>query len=423
MEPDHSETAQGPMENSVVKIDGDDDHEVSNSRQNPKGMLWNVCLLGAGWCFGIASAFAQISTSALVATELAGAEYSTVPLGLIMLASAISAGFVPILAQRYGTKRVYLVGGLSGLLGGILCFVAVNSLEGETAFAVFVLGSVPQGFTYACTNNFRFVATQFSTPEFAPKAISIVMAGGIFAAPLGPLLTVWSRTALSVLYAGAYLQVIVLYILLIISLTLIDFGRLDRPKTAQNSGDEQHGDIERSESATDNVKMQEVKRPLLKIISRREVVSIIVLQAISYSGMAALMGVTPVSMSEDGFNFNQSTTAIVGHMLGMFVPSLFTGHLVAKTGPYRFMMFGFLVLLFGSLLFLVDRSLAIYTTGILIVGVGWNFSFIPASAIFTTFFTSAERGYVVGFNEFIVIGSVGIITATAGTIFEKIGSW
>jgi len=135
------------------------------------------------------------------------------------------------------------------------------------------------------------------------------------------------------------------------------------------------------------------------------------------------MGVTPVSMSEDGFNFNQSTTAIVGHMLGMFVPSLFTGHLVAKTGPYRFMMFGFLVLLFGSLLFLVDRSLAIYTTGILIVGVGWNFSFIPASAIFTTFFTSAERGYVVGFNEFIVIGSVGIITATAGTIFEKIGSW
>jgi len=373
--------------------------------KHPDGMIRNILLLSCGWCFGVAAPFVQISTSAVVAQELVGTEYATVPLGVIMVVSAFSAGTVPMLSERYGTQRVYLSGALLGLFGATLCFSAVQWLEGSTAFALFVAGSFPQGITYACINGFRFTAVQLSTTDFAPKAISLVIAGGIFASVAGPLVALWSRTALEVNFAGAYLHVMVLYVFLFISIYFIDFSKA--PSKQHNTDPEKATPVE--------------KRPLFAIVGRRKVLAVIALQAISYSGMAALMSALPPAMILDGFSFNQSTFAIVAHMLGMFVPSLFSGDLVAKFGKYRFMVFGFLILLLGSLLFLVNRSLEIYIIGILIVGIGWNFSFVPASAIFATFFTPAEKSYVVSFNEFIVIGILGIVIASSATILNALG--
>eukprot|EP00054_Salpingoeca_dolichothecata_P004614 m.31248 g.31248 ORF g.31248 m.31248 type:complete len:179 (+) comp14724_c0_seq2:812-1348(+) len=142
---------------------------------------------------------------------------------------------------------------------------------------------------------------------------------------------------------------------------------------------------------------------------------------ISYSAMGALMGAAPLEMKEEGHSFIDSTLAIEMHVLGMFIPALFSGDLVKLCGGGFMVMVGFTILAGGAAFFYIAKSVAVFAVGLTVVGVGWNFSFVGATSLLTTTFTPAEKTGVQGVNETVVLGMLAVCITTASELLEATG--
>ena len=368
----------------------------------------NVLLISLCWSFGIAAAFTQISTTTLAAKDLNGASTSTIPLGSIMAVSAVYSYVLPKVDARLGLRNSYLTAAAAGVVGAGISVGAMMGLSGIEGFALLVVGALPQGLTYATTNSFRNLVVDFSGAKYAATSVATVVGGGILSAFIGPELSKYTRTGLDVEYAASYILLLALYAAQFVALCFIDFHLLAEREKNRNNPDKA------GEGA--------VVRTWRQIVSTREYITAVGLQVISYSAMGALMTATPLAMRDEGFSFDESTSAITGHMLGMFVPSLISGKVTKVLKPLPTCLLGFLILLLGALVFYINRSLEAFISGITLVGIGWNFSFIPTVTLYNTRVCQpSEKKLVQGTTDLAVVGGLALFVFSSGFLYGAVG--
>jgi MFS family permease len=170
-----------------------------------------------------------------------------------------------------------------------------------------------------------------------------------------------------------------------------------------------------------SIALYENCRPLI-VIGRQPIFIVALLGAtISYAVMSFLMSITPVAMKEHHFDFTDSTFVIQSHILGMYLPAFFTGHLIARFGVLEIMLVGACLLISCVCINLAGTDFVNFVLALTLVGVGWNFLFVGATTLLTECCTPAEKAKTQGFNEFIVFGTIALGTLTSGTVQHAFG--
>mmetsp|Transcript_31290 Transcript_31290/g.43368 ORF Transcript_31290/g.43368 Transcript_31290/m.43368 type:complete len:458 (+) Transcript_31290:77-1450(+) len=407
--------------------------------------LRNIILCAVGWCCTISALFIQVTATTVVAKNLKSQELSTVPLGLVPGTAFLSTILLSKLMDRFSKKLVFVTCACLGLAGG--CIVLLGN---ETdSYELICLGSVPQGVAYAAANNFRFLAADFSTKEFLPKAMAISVLGGVLAPLIGPE---FARSARDWFpekdFRGSYLVLVGVFAVELLAVLLLQFDVLKRLEATEENT-LQISKMEKAKDSTSSIpidgsdvnllKLEQVKaaegepgtpsktakpkRTLAQVMKATPQVTLwtATSMALSYGGMAGLMAATPLAMNADGHDFDASTLAIELHMLGMFVPSLFTGHIVNYLKPHNTAAIGWMVQILGNLVFMSSRSAAVYTTSIALVGFGWNFVYVSASAVIAKSTQPEDRNLVRASSDMLALLSLATVMISSGFLFDGAG--
>ena len=307
-------------------------------------------------CYRLLAFFLQISTTSILASTIANNSLGSVPLGVLLASAALCAPFVPTWVQTYGAARAFMASAVCGVVGALISLTAL--MQSQAQFGLLILGTIPQGFAFACANNFRFAVIRFATPETAPRAIALVMAGGIFSAGIGPEASKRTRLSMTPAFAGTYVLLTGIYVLFFFVLWMIEFDKYPAAtdgtsfsKTKNLSESNVHlvetQDLTPSSASANTItslpQPSAPPRPLSVIIRDSRVLWIVFLQSIGFASMAAIMTATPPLMRSYGFGYNDSTSVVELHQIGMFLPALLTGDLVRIFGPSIMMIAGFLL--------------------------------------------------------------------------------
>jgi MFS family permease len=357
----------------------------------------NVAVLAGAQALFHCTQVMAIATTPLAAYSLLGADakiYATVPIFLTHFALMATTLPAALLMGRIGRRPGFSIGALSGICGGLVSFFGIW----WQSFPLLCLGGMLQGASAAFAWHYRFAATDMASPEFRAKAVSLVMAGGIVAGLAGPQLAKWGVALFQpVLFAGVYLGVALLSALMLL---LVQAVRIPAPAPAAA------GDGGRS----------------MREIARQPAFLIAVLAAmIGYAVMTLVMSATPLAMQACGFGFGDSATVIQVHVLAMFVPSFFTGHLINRFGVHRILAAGAIIEIGCALVNLHGISFWHFTLANLLVGLGWNFCYVGGTTLLTTTYTPAERAKVQGTNDFLVYASTALAAGASGTLQATAG--
>lgn len=337
----------------------------------------------------------MITASALIGYSLADNKaLATLPLAMQFLATMFTSVPASLLMGRLGRRPGFLIAGLLGMVGAGLATVAIL----ERQFWLFAAATVFIGIFQGFGNYYRFTAAEVVDEDHKSRAISYVLAGGVLAAFLGPNLANWSRyLEPSAEFAGSFLVVMLVYAL---GMLLIARTELPGPVVRHESG---HG------------------RPL-SIIARQPVFIIAVLCAmLGYGIMTLVMTATPLAMKGHGHSFPDTAFVIQWHVLGMFAPSFFTGHLIERFGSLRIMLVGALLDLVCVGLNLAGTEVWHFWAGLLCLGLGWNFLFIGATSLVTETYTPEEKPRAQALNDFIVFTTVAMASLSAGALQHAVG--
>ena len=337
-----------------------------------------------------------VAVSALIGKQLAShpalvtAPVASQFLGLIL--ATLPAAF---LMQKLGRKKVFVIGNVFGIIGALVAIQALLS----ASLLLFTLGIFLTGIAIGIAQQYRFAALDECRAESHAKAISVVMSGGVLAAFIGPNLAIWSQNWFSQnVYVGAFVGLAVLYVL---ALLLIVCLPLKSHTLAQQ--------------ATAEV------RSYRELWQQPLFVAAIASGAIGYGVMVFLMTATPLAMHHHDYAFPDIAVVIQWHVLGMFVPSFFTGHLIKKHGLKPIILLGCALLIISALINLFGQSYVHFFTSLVLLGIGWNFTFIGATQLVSLTYRPQEKGKVQGMNDFLVFTTAAIASLFAGQTVETIG--
>lgn len=279
------------------------------------------------------------------------------------------------------------------------------------SFATLLLGSYLTGVYMSAQGFYRFAATDTASEGFRPKAISYVMAGGLLSAIFGPQLnklvsdvSAWplvGDTALPIPFIGTYLTVIALNFA-----GMLLFLWLDLPKGSQ--GTRPGADIARVRSR-------------LELLRNPTVLVAIICAMVSYSLMNLVMTATPLAVVGCGFTTDNANDIVSAHVLAMYAPSFFTGHLIVRFGVNRIITIGLAILGISGIVALSGVTLTDFFAALILLGLGWNFSFIGATTLLASAHGAHERGQVQGLNDSIVFGCVTLASLASGGLMNCAG--
>lgn len=361
----------------------------------PDASVRNVFVLAACQALSMSGAVLVFAVVALAGKILAPApELATLPLGLQFVAVMASTFPASLAMGRFGRRIGFTLGQFIGLGGALISAWAVFAGN----FWVFVLGSVFIGAHNAFFQFLRFAAADTASPAFRAKAISYVMAGGVVAGFLGPELAKRTADLFSpILFAGPYLALAGLCVLNILALQFI---RIPRPAL-----------LARGESG----------RPLAAI-ARQPVFVVAVLSAmVGYGVMNLVMVATPLAMVGCGFTFADSAEVIRWHVLGMFVPSFFTGHLIRRFGVLKIIAAGTALLLGCVAINVSGLEFGHFLVGLMLLGIGWNFTFVGGTTLLTEAHRPEERAKTQALNDLLVFGTTAITSFASGAMQTALG--
>ncbi|MEG9577190.1 MFS transporter [Klebsiella pneumoniae] len=342
----------------------------------------------------------DLTIATLVGYQLApSGELATIPFALITVAGAFSSMFAAGMIGRGEEKLAFILGSLCGTVGGLLSFLAV--LKGS--FLLFCTGCFLVGIYQAFSQYYRLVAADHSPPEVKAQSISLVMIGGVVAAILGPLLTIIARDIPGLpRFAGVYLVVAGLGILSALNLALF----LDRSGSYSPSPETR---AIQGESPTCRGLMN---RPDYRTAWFHLVIGSFV--------MLFLMTAAPLSVTHH-HSMNDGALVIQLHLLGMYVPSLFTGLLIRKLGLTVLLYAGITLNLTAIAVNLSGETMLAYSLSLLLVGVGWNFMFVGGSTLLSLSYRDNERKKAQGLAETSRFVFSAIATSGAGVILALLG--
>lgn len=355
----------------------------------------NVWLLVAAQSLGGAAPPIIISLGGIVGQMLASDPMlATLPVSLYQLGLALSTIPAAMLMRRLGRRVAYVLGALLGSISGLIATFGV--VQGD--FATFCVGTAMAGFYGACVQSYRFAATDAVEPSKRAKAISRIMVGGLIAAVIGPQAVIWTRDAWPTApFADSFLGQAGLALL---ALPLLWMLRAPPPQSAVVEG---------------------TARPLGTIARSPGFVVAVTAGIVSYGLMAFIMTAAPMAMVGCGHTVGEAALGIQWHVLAMFAPSFFTGHLIARFGKIAITALGLVLIAASGLLALAGLELLHFWGSLILLGVGWNFGFIGATAMVTDTYTPAERAKVQALNDFLVFGTVAVASFGSGRLLNTSG--
>ena len=355
----------------------------------------NIRLLTVAQALGGAGPPIIISLGGLVGQTLAPSPaLVTLPVSLYNLGLALSTLPAAYLMRRLGRRSAYLIGAASAAVAGLLAAGGIFA----AAFLLFCLGTFTAGFQGANVQSYRFAAADGVSGPLKAKAISSVLVGGLFAAVIGPQLVIWTRDAIpSAPFAGSFLSQAALAALVLPVLLMLRTSSV--AGTAAQSGG----------------------RPLKAILLSPRYMLAVATGVVSYGLMTFVMTASPVAMVGHGHSVDHAALGIQWHVLAMFVPSFFTGTLIQRFGKERVAAVGLMLTASSGAVALGGLDIAHFWIALILLGVGWNFGFIGATAMVTETHTPEERGKAQGANDFIIFGVVACASFFSGNLLHASG--
>ena len=320
--------------------------------------------------------------------------YATLPISLIVLGSMFAANPLSMIMQRYGRRVGFFVGAFGGAMGGA---VGAYGLYLHS-FEVFLLGSFLTGIYMSAQGFYRFAAADTASEAFRPKAISYVMAGGLASALIGPQLVKVTAQSMVVPFMGTYLAMIAINVF-----GSLLFLALNIPKPEPCSADAPVG------------------RSRWEIMKTPTVAVAMICAMVSYALMNLVMTSTPLAVVGCGFDQNTAADVVSAHVLAMFIPSFFTGHLIARFGTTKIVAAGLVILACAGAVALQGVNVENFFLALILLGVGWNFGFIGATTMLAAAHNPEEKGIVQGMNDFFVFGGVTVASLSSGGLMNCSG--
>ena len=344
-----------------------------------------------------------IAINGLVGLNLAPLGWmATLPVMGYVVGGALSTGLVAHTQRRFGRKASFQLGLLVAVASALLCGYAAYSRN----FWLLVAATVVAGYYNANAQLYRFAAAELALPAFREKAVSLVMAGGLIGAVAGPNLAAGTRTLTAVPFAGAYLALAGVALLAMALLAFIAFPPAPPRQTVSNTG-----------------------RPLGQIMRQPVFIVAAAAGALGYGVMNLLMAATPIAMQMCGLPFSDAAWVLEWHVIGMFAPGFFTGHLIKRFGTLPIMATGLALNIACVLIALSGVEFKQFLVALFLLGLGWNFLFTGATTLALTAYRPEEKDKAQGALNFCVFTvlalsslSSGVLVTTQGWTLLNLGS-
>ncbi len=335
-----------------------------------------------------------VSTASIVGAVLAPDKgLATLPITAMVIGMWFGTLPVGALARRSGRRFALQTGSVFGVLSGLISYSAV--MNGQ--FWLLLIGTFCGGLYAAAHNSYRFAAADTASEAFRPKVVSWVLAGGVFAAVIGPQLVIFTKDLLSPhMFAASYLgqsacALIAAGVLMFVKMPPLPATPAENP------------------------------RPLGAIMRTPRFIVAVACGMASYAMMNMLMTSAPLAMVGCGHSVTDATLGIQWHVLAMYAPSFVTGSLIARFGIERITGIGLGLIALAGVAGVADITVAHFWSALILLGLGWNLAFIGATTMVTQCHRPQERNKVQAFNDFLIFGSMAISSFSSGQMLEYLG--
>jgi MFS family permease len=336
-----------------------------------------------------------IAINGLVGLSLAPEAWmATLPVMGYVVGGALSTGLVAKSQQRFGRKGSFQLGLLVALLSAALGAFAVLS----QSFWLLVTATLVAGYYSANGQLYRFAAAELCQPDYREKAVSLVMAGGLIGAVIGPNLAIQTKSILGMPFAGAYVALMVVAVLSMAVMSFITFPPAPVVKADDTGG-----------------------RPLGEIMRQPVFVVAAIAAALGYGVMNLLMAATPLAMQVCGLSFEDTGWVLEWHVIGMFAPGFVTGHLIKRFGVLPIMGVGVLLNIACIAVALSGVDLHQFLWSMFLLGVGWNFLFTGSTTLSMQAYTPQEKNRAQAAINFCVFATMAVTSFASGALVTTQG--
>jgi len=355
----------------------------------------NLWLLAAAQGLFLTNNVVFIAINGLVGLSLAPLGWmATLPVMGYVVGGALSTPLVARTQSAFGRKVSFQIGLLVAFASALLCAYAAF----DKNFWLLVAATVIAGYYSANGQLYRFAAAELSAVDFREKAVSLVLAGGLLGAVLGPNLASRTRTWFEVPFAGAYLALAVVALLGVVVISFMRFPPLP-PKLAN----------------------ADPGRPLSVIMRQPLFIVATGAAALSYGVMNLLMAATPLAMQVCGFPFDDAALVLEWHVIGMFAPGFFTGHLIKRFGVLPIMGVGVVLNIVCIAIALSGDNLHQFLIALFLLGVGWNFLFTGSTTLSLQSYRPEEKDRAQAAINFFVFATMAVTSFASGAIVTTQG--
>jgi predicted MFS family arabinose efflux permease len=355
----------------------------------------NLWLLAAAQGLFLTNNVVFIAINGLVGLSLAPLGWmATLPVMGYVVGGALSTPLVARTQSALGRQASFQIGLLVALLSALLCYWAAI----DRNFWLLVGATVFAGYYSANGQLYRFAAAELAAPDFREKAVSLVLAGGLAGAVLGPNLASRTRNVLDVPFAGAYLALAVVAVISMLIMAFLRFPPLPPRKDNADQG-----------------------RPLSVIMRQPMFLVATIGAALGYGVMNLLMAATPLAMQVCGFEFDDAALVLEWHVIGMFAPGFFTGHLIKRFGTLTIMGVGVLLNLVCIAIALSGVELHQFIVALFLLGVGWNFLFTGSTTLSLQAYRPEEKDRAQAAINFFVFATMAVTSFASGALVTTRG--
>jgi MFS family permease len=362
----------------------------------PPRALRNISLLAICQALTQSSNTLMFASSALAVLTIVPADmrmWANLPVTMQHLGVMLSVFPASMLMMRHGRKLGFRIGSVFGMAGASCAALGLEL----ASFPVMCLGGLLLGYAIANMQLYRFAAVELAPGAFRAKSISYVTAGGVVAGFIGPALARWTPDLWLPLFQASFVAAIVVHIIVFTVLSFIEFP------------------VVKAEDATGP------QRPLLEIVTQPAYMVAAAGAMIAFGVMSFVMAASPLAIVQCGLSKSEAPITIFVHVMGMFVPAFFTGHLIQRFGIFNVMTTGIALLIGGVAIALLGTTEWHFRGALGLNGVGWNFMFVGATTLLTTTYRPAERGKAQAFNDFMVFGTTATASLLASVVLELKG--
>jgi predicted MFS family arabinose efflux permease len=311
-----------------------------------------------------------------------------------VVGGALSTGPVAKSQARWGRKASFQIGLVVAFFSTLLATYAVI----DKNFWLLVVATVVAGYYSANGQLYRFAAAELAKPEYRERAVSMVLAGGIVGGVLGPNLAKWTQHLGNAPFAGAYAALAVLALVAMGVISLVTFPPVVPKKPGADGG-----------------------RPLSVIMRQPVFIVSTAAAALGYGVMNILMAASPIAMQVCGHPFKDAALVLEWHVIGMFAPGFFTGHLIKRFGVIAILSAGVVLNLLSVAIALSGVEVMYFLISMFLIGVGWNFLFTAGTALSLKAYQPEEKDKVQGAINFCVFVVMMITSFSSGALVTTQG--